>query len=393
MIFSSLFQPRWRVLDFPYPYSGMVAINSDVEWTTWPLQQSLIRIFAGYGLECAFSYWFFAGGGITWKLFDEKKQPEKLFGIATALMRSGVLDTIHSFGGRRHVGGIEFDRKDILNGYQHLEESGVATKIFTNHGCELDTQNIAGDWGTYQQGDVPGSNVYHLDRTLEHGVKFFWNDIDYTVEHPFQKAGFDGDKTLFRIQKCRDGNHVICFKRYLGKLSAGPCAQNLHQQLKAILATSDTGYSIIYQHLGVHRGTDGRARSAEDPILPESCHEQLRQLASQNQNGRLLATTTVRLLNHALLMSVRPWQVQQQKDKLVIQFDRQVRRYNMEFEFGREDLAGWAIRVPSHWQVECLLGKECINLQRTEDRKGIIFHVPWPVLQIGDILENALENF
>lgn len=390
MLLSRILPPCWRVLDFPPPYSGMVAINSDVEWTNWSLQRSLLRTFADLDIECAFSYWFFAGGGQTWRLFGDDGEPTPVFDTAVEFMRKGIFDTVHSFGGRTHAGGVDFCREDILRGYRHLEESGVRTALFTNHGSEQDTQNIAGDWGKYQLGDVPGSDVYHLDRTLAHGVRFFWTDIDYVVDQPFLNAALNGPTALFRSQQCRDENHILCFRRFLGRLTVGPCAENLNQQIEQVLAAQGGGYSVVYQHLGVHRNADGRPHSAVEPIFPPECRERLEALADAQRDRRLLVTTTEKLLNHALLMAVRPWSIRRGRKKLRVEFARKAQIDKLTFDFEHTLLAGWAIRVPDGWWVDAFLDDEPVALERTEDSRGIVFHVPWHRISMGDALESSM---
>ena len=48
----------------------MVAVNSDVEFTSWEAQVDLLQLFAKRRLETAFSYWFFGDPEYTWHLFD-----------------------------------------------------------------------------------------------------------------------------------------------------------------------------------------------------------------------------------------------------------------------------------------------------------------------------------
>ena len=48
----------------------MIAINSDVELTLWPMQMHLFGEFADRELETAFSYWLFGDPAATWHLFN-----------------------------------------------------------------------------------------------------------------------------------------------------------------------------------------------------------------------------------------------------------------------------------------------------------------------------------
>ncbi len=88
-------QESLKVLSFPHPYAGMLAINSDVEFTTWDTQMALMSLCGNLGLETAFSFWCFGDGKYTWRLFEEDNSLSPQAEMAFYLAREGFLSGIH----------------------------------------------------------------------------------------------------------------------------------------------------------------------------------------------------------------------------------------------------------------------------------------------------------
>src|SRR5262249_3358380 len=101
---------------FPPPYRRMIAINSDVQLTSWPMQMHLFREFADRDLEPAFSYWLFGDLAATRHFFNRDFSLTPMAPAALGLARAGLLDTIHSFTGVRNGRGYQFDRDMIRQG-------------------------------------------------------------------------------------------------------------------------------------------------------------------------------------------------------------------------------------------------------------------------------------
>src|SRR5438094_9454267 len=133
-------------LPFPPPYRRMISINSDVEWTSWRSQLDLLRIFADAGLETAFSYWFFADPEATWRLFEIDGGPSHHWPAAKVLLRGGLLDTLHSFGGVVNSRGTAFERRHIQIGYARMADEGISTEVFSNHGRIQVLENVGRRW-------------------------------------------------------------------------------------------------------------------------------------------------------------------------------------------------------------------------------------------------------
>src|SRR5665213_2803688 len=191
-------------LSFPPPYQRMVAINSDVEFTTWTTQIDLLRCFTERRLETSFSYWFFGHSDITWHLFHPDMTLTEDGSAALPLLHEGVFDTVHSFTGVRNGPGYYLDRDMIHRGYKQLAGLGIVPRVYSNHGTEDDIQNIGGTWTGepgmpwYMKGDLPGSRCYHLDLSLRHGIRFFWLDVD-AVSYTHLRAHETGRNLVCRL--------------------------------------------------------------------------------------------------------------------------------------------------------------------------------------------------
>lgn len=212
------------VASFPPPFRRMLAFNSDIEFTTWSAQLDLLRLFGERGLETAFSYWLFSDPTYTWRMLEADGSWSKEAPVALQLARDGLLDTLHSFGGAAHIGGISFEREDIRRGYARLAERGVQTTIYSNHGTDRDVQNIGGPWSparvppidfrNYWAGDLQDHPVYHLDLTLQYGIRYFWLDVDRVRNRAWFSDGADlADSDLFTTQVSRDASPILRFKR------------------------------------------------------------------------------------------------------------------------------------------------------------------------------------
>jgi hypothetical protein len=379
-----------RPLAFPPPYRAMLAISSDVEFTSWQAQLALLRSFVARKLECGFSYWLFGDPKLTWRLFDEDGRPSLEFDAAIPLIKMGIIDTLHSFGGVTDGAGSRFDRTAIARGLEKLRARGIETSVYTNHGTTLDTQNVGGDWATYQRGDVPGDPVYHLDLTTQFGCKFFWTDIDYDNISPF----FDIDqaaapRSLLIPQTGRDGSPIIRFRRFRGAFDRAPTADTLDRQVELVLSNDVRGYSIIYQHLGITRDTQGKPQSIAAPYLASGGLAALDRLADLYDRGIAIVTTPARLLQHAVMMSARSWRILREPTGYRVVFAASFVWHEVHFKVTKETLSGWFMQVNPGDRVVA-------ELDGAEWELGIEWHdgrpyagIPWARPDHSEILLDA----
>ncbi len=389
------------ITSFPPPYRRMLAFNSDIEFTTWPAQLDLLRLFGERGLETAFSYWLFSDPTYTWRIFEADGSWSKEAPVALQLARSGLLDTLHSFGGAAHIGGISFDREDIRRGYKQLADHGVRTKVYSNHGTDRDVQNIGGGWApprvepidfrNYWAGDLPGHPVYHLDLTLEYGMRYFWLDIDRIRHRAWFNSDVDSSESdLFTTQVSRDASPILRFKRT--DVNQIPWPTTLASQLASALNDPTSGFCIVYNHFGFMRSAEDKPVPNPAPYFSSEAYAQIDRLVDAQRNGEVLVTTTSRLLNYALIQTAKPWVLQETEDRIVVRFDRCTRVGPVTLTFDWPDFMGFTIALDRPKAVELWLGGERRTAEQWTCANQNYAGIPWRPLRMMDLLDDALGS-
>lgn len=386
-------------LSFPPPFERMLAINSDVEFTTWSMQLDLLHELAERKLETAFSFWFFGHSHTTWHIFNRDFSLAEEGAAALGLVKAGLMDTLHSFTGVHNGGGYQFDRGMIAQGFNQFEKAGVRIRVFSNHGTVDDIQNIGGSWSdrpgpidfsNYQKGDVPGTERYHVDLTVKHGVRFFWVDIDRIRDVTwFQANAGDATGNLFISQICRDGTPILRFRRTDAMLD--PDGAIIGQAINTILDAPGSGYSIIYTHLGVKRDPSGRPLVAQLSDVPSEVFDGLDRLAAEQDAGRVLVATTERLLTHALMSAARPWSISKRGKRLDVQFKRHFDFEGVSFEFDWNDYMGFCLEVKANDSVLLSLEGESKPAQRWSHNGVCYAGLPWQPLPMKSEVERAIR--
>jgi hypothetical protein len=387
---------------YPPPYKRMLALNSDVEFTTWSAQLELLRLVGERGLETAFSYWLFSDPTYTWRLVGENGEWSKEAPVALQLARQGIFDTLHSFGGASHIGGIAFDREDIRQGYARLTGEGVATKVYSNHGTDKDVQNIGGVWApprvppidfrNYWAGDLNDHASYHLDLTLGYGMRFFWLDIDRIRHRAWFEPSVDtGDADLFTTQISRDGSPILRFKRT--DFNETPWPTTLAAQLNRALDDPSSGYCVVYNHFGFMRTADDRPVPNPSPFFDEPGYAAIARLMDAQKAGDVLVTTTSRLLNFALMQTLKPWKIEQTESAILVEFSETNAIGAVPIKLGWDELMGFAIAIDDAAPpVELRLGGERRRAQLWTIGGQTYAGIPWAPLKIMDALDDALRT-
>ncbi|WP_374300572.1 hypothetical protein [Ferrovibrio sp.] len=380
-----------NVCPFPPPYRGMVAINSDVECTSWEGQLAWFELLAQRDLETAFSFWLFSSPALAWRLFEEDGRFASCAPTALHLIRQGLLDTVHSYGDAHHAGGARIDRKRIAEALRILASEGAKAPVYTNHGGEQDKQNIGGDWATYQEGDIPGAALYHLDIAHDYGFQFFWTDIDYHNDIRAFRPDIAGAGALFTPQQCRDGSHILRFKRYRGPLSYAPTATNLAEQVAPVLDTPPEGHLVIYQHLGCHRQPDGKPVMAQKPWLDAEGVAALDRMAQQQRDGLYIVTTTAKLLRHAAMMAARPWRIVRMEESVVVEFETEIALGPVRLPLDWDWLAGWTLHLKQPVDVSLRLGNKTRKVVPFTSNGKLYAGIPWTRIDMGREVEEAMS--
>lgn len=376
---------RLQPLEFPPPFQGMFAINSDVEWTSWQAQLDLLQFFDERGLETAFSYWFFGDPNATWRLFESNGDFSPEAPAALDLIRAGFLDTLHSFGGITTGVGTAFGRADIAAAYERMRRAGAASEIYSNHGTVKDIQNVGGPWtrpktsevdaSNYQEGDVIGSTSYHLDLTARHGTRFYWLDVDLVPEPVSPLLGATPDKGLFTQQRSRDGTVIIRYRRTACGLL--PLPPQLAGQIDAVLASPAGGYTVLYNHLGADRRPNGDRLQNKPPYLSGEAFAALDRLGKAQDDGRILVTTTARLLNYAFMQLTKPWSIRTEGKRVTVELFKEARWGEATLPMEWKHYEGLTFRCRPKDEVMLSLAGETRRADRWDDAGGHYAGLLW----------------
>jgi ABC-type polysaccharide/polyol phosphate transport system ATPase subunit len=289
------------IAKYPHPYKAAIAFSNDCEFMTRSTYEGLHQLFTGNGglnLEITSSAFFFATNslchssisyfeGDTFHLSDNAEYLAKM-------IKAGWIDTIHAYGDFDE-GGFSRPMAEAVLG--EFEKHSLSVDIFSNHGSAKNSQNIGHcDLETYQKGDLPFHEAYHLDITRQLGVRYFWVDTAL-VSSP---ASIE---PLIRQAQARDGSNLLLFNRYRGLVGkAAPNAGLLAEQLTfsdidSIIANEAA--CIYYQHFGVReKRSDGTFEANSPPYFSPDAMNVLTYLSSKQKDGSCLVAGVGRLLRY-----------------------------------------------------------------------------------------------
>ncbi len=310
----------------PYPFQAMLAVCSDLDETPDARVYAEIARFLnttdstamgpGVGLEVGNTIYFdmppdqFA----YWTTDDAGRE------MIHTLIRSGHIDCLHSYG------DLAGRREDAARSLDELNRHGCRLEVWVDHSKA--PTNFGADI-MMGHGDEPGHEAYHADLTLSHGVRYVWRGRItsmigqdarpsmgglLTLRHPLAsgktvvkeagkrtlagrghaKYAMHGPNRLLESTRLRDGAAVIEFLRcnpHWGGVSAGDTALGIGDVLTPAMLdrlTARRATCILYTHLG--------KISDHDVPLPHSAVGGFRRLAAAHRTGRILVTTTRRLL-------------------------------------------------------------------------------------------------
>jgi hypothetical protein len=245
-------------------------------------------------------------------------------GMIRALIRSGHIDCLHSFG-------------DFATSRTH---AGRALDELARHDCRIavwvDHAIAPTNFGSdimHGFGDVIGHPAYHADLTTAYGVRYVWRGRVTSVigqDRPSSLRGvWSGRQPLasartmakefakqvharrrnsrYRLHRrnrvlsschLRDGRRALEFLRsnpHWGGVSSCDTADGFPDVLTASVLdrlVAHRSSCVLYTHLGKRvRGTDGN-------VLSREAVDCFRQLAERQSRGDVLVTTTKRLLDY-----------------------------------------------------------------------------------------------
>jgi hypothetical protein len=327
-----------RLRPLPHPYRAMLAICSDLDETPdahvyfetarYLNTADETVMGPGLGLEVGNTIYFdmppsqFA----YWNTDDRGREAVR------ALIRSGHVDCFHSFG------DLALTRKDAGRSLDELDRHGCRLAVWIDHAVA--PTNFGADImrGT---GDVQGAPAYHADLTVGHGVRYVWRGRVTSVtgqDVPRRLAGIlearhllGSARTLakeaakglagslgvekyamhrpnrvLRATTLRDGRPVLEFLRanpWWRAVDRGETADGLAGVLTPALLerlVERGGLMVLYTHLG-------KVVDPREPLRAPT-RAALARLAEAQRAGRVLVTTTRRLLDFAHERETATWQ-------------------------------------------------------------------------------------
>jgi len=361
----------------------------------------------GVGLEVGNSIHFQAKPGIFSYLSTDDAGRE----MVRRLIRSGHIDCLHSFG------ELVFTRDGAKRALNELKQHDCRLEVWVDHGGTVTNFGFDIMQG---HGDEVGHPAYHADLTLDYGIKYICRgrvtsitgqDIParlsgiFNWRHPISsgqtllkeaaKRGLAraGDakyamhltNEILRPCVLRDGSRLYEFMRcnpHWG--GVGACDQGRH--IGDVL-TGDVlnrlvergGTCILYTHLG-------RIDDPEVPFNTKAVAAFCR-LAEEFHGGRILVTTTRRLLGYCRAVREVIFHSHWHGKKLYIDMDTRSSK-NSIGELSAADLAGLTFYVHDS-KATCMTinGQEVADLKRNPpdhtDRPSV--SLPWPLLEFPRI--------
>lgn len=313
----------------PYPYKALLAICSDLDET--PHRQTYretVRFLnsthttsmgPGVGLETGNTIYF----DMPPRQFAYWNTDEAGRAMLRTLIQSGHVDCLHSFG------DLATSRADAARSLDDLAQHGCRLQVWIDHAVA--PSNFGADI-MRGSGDVPDHPAFHADLTCAYGIKYVWKGRItsvigqraarrlagiYSARHPLDSAAtisrelakgalarlgqekyrMHHANDVLRRVRLRNGAPVYEFLRsnpHWGGVSRGETAAGLSSVLTdTFLDTLEArrGSCVLYTHLG-------KVPDAQRPLPPATCAA-LRRLAQRQADGRVLVTTTRRLLGYA----------------------------------------------------------------------------------------------
>jgi hypothetical protein len=337
---------------FPYPYKAALAICSDLDETPdasayFEMMRFLNTTSStacgdGVGLEVGNTIYFDMPSDqfSYWNTDDAGRARVR------ALMQSGHVDCLHSFG------DLAATRAHAARALEDLERHGCRLRVWIDHAVA--PSNFGRDV-MRGAGDVEASSVYHADLTSAFGIEYVWRGRVTSVLgqnrprrlsgianplHPFsssvtilkesakgalaslgsRKYGPHASNEVLWPDRLRSGHPVYEFMRSnpsSGGVSCNETADGFGEVVtgafvKTLVDREAT--CILYTHLGKIRDRSGPLRAATRGAFAR--------LGIASANGELLVTTTCRLLDYSRLMRECVWSARD--DGSVTRIDLQI---------------------------------------------------------------------
>lgn len=322
---------------------------------------------------------------------------EKVF----AMIRSGHIDCIHSFG------DMVTTRAEVAAYWDLLSRHGAVPEVWIDHArapTNFDPGIMAGE------GAIVGSEAYHADISLEAGIRYVWKGRVtsaiakecpisvsgiYNVAHPLTSAvtiakevtkialarlgstkyAMHGRPDLLSQSRLASGHEVLEFIRNnpsWGGVSHNETGDGLGEVLSERLLdalVSAGGVSVFYTHLG---------KTGSDTIFPPCTVAALRRLSDYARDGRILVTTTRRVLGYVHATREANWNAHVEGDRLVIE---------VRTVLPDSDLQGMSWKIPSniHRARAAINDGTPVDMIVGTESNERIASIPWAPLDFPEV--------
>ena len=401
----------------PYPYRAMLAICSDLDETPnrhvyWEILRFLnsdedTAMGPGVGLEVGNSVYFDMPPGqfAYWNTDDAGRE------MIRTLIHSGHIDCLHSYG------DLATTRQHAIQALDELDRNNCKLEVWIDHGTaatNFDSTIMQG------HGDELDHEAYHADLTIHYGIKYVWcgrvtsivgQDIPaslngiFRLRHPVRsgrtllkeaakrklawkgnhKYVMHGSNETLRPTILRDKSPVYEFMRcnpHWGGVSSCDKGRHIGEvltngMLKRLIERGGT--CVLYTHLG----------KIDDPNIPfnRKAVEAFHRLTEEFHAGRILVTTTRRLLGYRRAVSEISFDSKWDEKGLRIEINRRVDE-NSPGKLSDTDLCGLTFYVPDP-KATCMMidGREVMDLKRNApDHTGRpSVSLAWPLLEFPKI--------
>lgn len=402
---------------FPHPYRAMMAICSDLDETPNREVYAQIARFLnttdttpmgpGVGLEVGNTIYFdMPSNQFAYWNTDEAGRE-----MVWALIRSGHIDCLHSYG------DLARTRRDAGRALEELTRHDCKLEVWIDHGTaptNFDPDIMQG------HGDEIGHAAYHADLTTDYGIQYIWRgrvtsvtgqDVPAQMEgiltwkHPVAsgrtwlkelakrslartdnaKYAMHGPNEIVRSALLRDGRQVQEFMRcnpHWGGVSSCEEGRAIGEVLTDETLgrlTDRGGLCLLYTHLG----------KIDDPKVPfnSKAVAGFRRLAGAFGDGRILVTTTRRLLGYRRAVRQITWVGTQDDNHIRIAVDTRADGRSPD-GLNDPDLAGLTFYVSDPEITSMTIdGRDVAHLEHNApDHTGqASVSLPWPQLEFPPI--------
>ena len=334
--------------------------------------------------------------------------------MVQTLIKSGYIDCLHSYG------DLAETRECAGRAIDELERHNCKLEVWVDH--SKSPTNFGPDI-MYGYGDIPNSRAYHADISIAYGIRYVWRGRTTGLlgqnasVHPLLFARMfecrnplisgktlakeavkvllghmkharwqmHASNTVYRLSNLRDGHLVWEFLRadpYFG----GQSSVDTGELIGRVLTKRNLDMLVRRKAVWIHYTHLGKVKNSRVPF-GEPTQKAFRLLASYYSDGRILVTTTHRLLRYLTMRDCIQYRAESKGDVLVITIDAIDDPIKGTRLPSLEELQGITFEVEGIRAVELRLSSSAISItSKIEHSNGKTYvSIPWQPLVFPDI--------